>query len=198
MGFLRSEAGEMVMPGRAPGQPAAVPASVVPPAVVPPKELREPARPPRRRAATQHCRFFCQWCGSVLLLAHDRIGLPFAPPFLRRLESRSLASVCSSCSHVGNFSLFRGSPGFDTRHGLVPADPHVEPVLIDWLRCDEPSCGHPLPLFLLPGEPLSRDVVRELALTWHWNELACPAGHRILAPLWIFGRAPYRIPDPIR
>jgi hypothetical protein len=192
MRFLREESGQLLILS----QPSAGVAGS--PMRVPAKEARVTPVPQVRRAATQHCRFFCRWCGSLVLLAHDRIGLPFGAPNLRKIESRTVAAVCGSCNHVNNFSLFRGGLGFDTRHGLVQADTRVEPVLIDWLQCQEANCEFPLPLFLLPPEPLSVEVVRDLAMTWHWNELACPAGHRVLAPLWIFGRAPYRFPDPIR
>lgn len=200
MKFLRDESGQMLIltqPNAA--SPTVVPGSQTrPQTTVPAKAARERSVTQARRAITQHGRFFCRWCGSLILLTHDRIGMPFGAPYLRKIESRSVGAVCTSCNHVGNFSMFRGCPGFDTRHSLVPAEPRVEPVLIDWLKCQEESCDQRLPLFLLPPEPLSAEVVRELALTWHWNELTCAVGHRILGPLWIFGREPYRIPPPIR
>jgi hypothetical protein len=124
--------------------------------------------------------------------------LPFGAPYLRRIEVRSIATACSSCGHVSNFSLFRGSPGFDTRHGLVPAEPLGDVVLLDWLKCQEETCSYPLPLFAQPQAPLSAEAVPDMASHWIWDELTCAMGHRILAPLWILGRAPYSFPRPIR
>jgi len=183
------------MPTRADVSPAGALEATAP---VPPKAGHVLSSPIVHRAATQHCRFFCRWCGSAILLAHERIGLPFAGPYLRRIEVRSVAAVCSSCSHVSNFSLFRGSPGFDTRHGLVPAEPRGEVVLLDWLKCHEESCSYPLPLFVQTQEPLAADDVPELASRWNWSEMCCAMGHRILTPTWIFGRPVYRFPAPIR
>lgn len=196
MRSLRDEKSEvLILTPRDAASPTGVPG---PAPTVPAKANRESLPPQPRRPAVQHCRFFCRWCGSVLLLQHDRIGMPFGAPYLRKIEVRSIAAVCNSCSHVSNFSLFRGSPGFDTRHGLVPAEPRGEVILIDWLKCKEDTCAFPLPLFLQPRQPISLATIQEQALQWHWNELACPAGNRILAPLWIFGRAPYQVPEPIR
>lgn len=196
MRFLRDERGELlILTPRDAGSPTGVPGSI--PTVPAKADSQPPAQQPRR-PDVQHCRFFCQWCGSVLLLRHDLMGMPFGVPFLRKIEVRSIASVCNSCNHVSNFSLFRGSPGYDTRHGLVPTEPRGDLVLIDWLKCKEETCTFPLPLFLQPRQPVSLANVQGAALQWHWNELTCQAGHRIQVPLWIFGRAPYQFPKPIR
>lgn len=151
-----------------------------------------------RRPAVPHCRFFCRWCGTVILLPHERVGLPFGAPYLRRIQVRAVAAVCSSCGHVSDFSLFRGSPGFDTRHSLVPAEPRGIVTLVDWLKCQEETCSYPLPLFAETAEPLAAEAVPELAAHWDWGEVTCAMGHPILAPLWIFGRAPYQSPASIR
>lgn len=196
MKLLRDERGEMpVVP-----QPDAASStgSSTPAVHVPAKAVQPAPFAVARRAATQHCRFFCRWCDSVILVPHEGIGQPFANPYLRKIEARAIATACDSCSHVAPFSLFRGSPGYDTRHTLIPAEPQGDVVLLDWLKCEESTCSFPLPLFVMPRAPLSVDTVREMALQWHWEELTCAAGHRILAPLWIFGRAPYQFPAPLR
>ncbi|GEM_PF-1258966 len=196
MKLLRDESGELLI---------LTPRDAASPSVFPDTGTRVAAKAKQpipfavaRRAATQHCRFFCRWCDSVILLPHDRIGQPFASPFLRRIEARAIATVCDSCSHVAAFSLFRGSPGYDTRHSLMPAEPQGEIVLVDWLKCEESTCSYPMPLFVTPREPLSVDSVKALAQRWNWDELTCASGHCILAPLWIFGRAPYRCPAQLR
>lgn len=190
MRFLREDRGELlVMPSREQTPPSVAPGAVAPAAA--------PHTTPHR-AATPHCRFFCRWCGSVILLPHERMGLPFGGPYLRRIEVRSVATACEACGHVSNFSLFRGSPGFDTRHGLVPVEPRGELVLLDWLKCAEESCSYPLPLFAQPKAPLIAEDVPELASRWNWDELVCAMGHRILTPTWVFGRPVYRFPAQIR
>lgn len=193
---LRDESGEVLI---------LTPRDAAPRAVSPDTAHHVPAKVSQpapfvvaRRAATVHCRFFCRWCDSVILLPHERIGQPFASPFLRKIEVRAIATVCDSCSHVAPFSLFRGGPGFDTRHNLVPAEPQDEIVLVDWLKCEESTCSFPLPLFVLQRQPPSVETEKELALHWHWDELCCAAGHPILAPLWIIGRVPYQVPAQLR
>ena len=196
MRFLRDEKGELlILTPRDAVSPTGVPGAVP---TTPAKAAGHSAAPQPQRPDVQHCRFFCQWCGTVLLLQHHHIGMPFGAPYLRRIEVRSIAAVCNACNHVSDFSLFRGSPGYDTRNGLVQAEPREEVVLIDWLKCKEETCAHPLPLFLQPRQPVSLATIQETALQWHWNELTCQAGHRIVAPLWVFGRAPYQFPEPIR
>src|SRR5258708_5369289 len=92
------------------------------------------------RAEAQHCRFYCRWCESTIMLPHDKLGNPFASPYLRKIEVPPIATVCSSCNHVAGFSLFRGCYGYDTRYGLVSAQLAGNTVLVDWLRCNEKTC----------------------------------------------------------
>lgn len=160
-------------------------------------ERREEAAAPAR-AATQHCRFYCKWCESPILMPHDKLGLPFAGPFLRKMEARSVATVCSACNHVGGFSLFRGAYGYDTRNNLVTEPPVGQTVLLDWLKCEEPTCSFPLPLFVTAEEKLTGERAKELAGSWLWGELTCTSGHRIKAPLWVFNRTPYEMPAQIK
>lgn len=196
MKLLRDESVEMLI--LTPPDAASASVSQDPVVHIPAKAVPPAPFPVAHRAAKVHCRFFCRWCDSVILLPHEQIGQPFASPFLRKIEVRAIATVCDSCSHVAAFSLFRGSPGYDTRHSLMPAEPQDEVALVDWLKCEENTCSYPMPLFVMTRQPLSVETARELGLHWHWDELCCTAGHRILAPLWIFGRAPYKFPAPLR
>lgn len=170
--------------------------SIKPVAQPEPDAPRVASRPAGR--VTPHCRFYCRWCNSILLLPHDRLGMPFGSPALRRLEVRSVATVCIGCGHVSAFSLFRGSIGYDTRADQIPMQSVGDTILVDWLKCEEPTCPFPLPLFLVREEPLTVDAARELAAGWDWTELTCQAMHRILAPLWLFDRKPHQFPAPIR
>jgi len=168
--------------------------------------LEQPAEAPTRRedagatvrAATQHCRFICKWCESPILLPHDKLGLPFASPFLRKVEARAIATVCSACNHVGGFSLFRGTPGYDTRNNLVMTQPVGQTILLDWLQCEEPTCSFALPLFISTEEELTGERAKDLAASWLWGELSCASTHRVKAPLWIFSGVPYALPTPIK
>ena len=130
-------------------------------------------------AVTSHCCFFCQWCSSPILLAHDQMGLPFAHPSLRRIEVRSVASVCRSCNHVASYSLFRGCSGFDTRHKLMLAPTAGKTILLEWLQCDASSCPFRVPLFVNFDDDLSAEDAARFIASWIWHDLQCISGHRI-------------------
>ena len=70
-----------------------------------------------------HCCFYCTWCGQPIFLPNDRIGSPFGNPDARKIDVRSIATVCHNCKHIGNYSMFRSCRGFDTRHKVMHS-PH--------------------------------------------------------------------------
>jgi hypothetical protein len=130
-------------------------------------------------AVTSHCCFFCHECGSPILLPHDLMGSPFAQPSLRRIEVRTVATVCMSCNNVGCYSLFRGCPGYDTRHKLMPAPAAGTTLLLDWLQCDASGCPFRVPLFANFDSDLSDQDKARLTENWSWHDLQCFSGHRI-------------------
>lgn len=123
-----------------------------------------------------HYCFYCSWCGEQVFLPTDRIGSPFGNPDARKIEVQSVASVCMKCSHISNYSMFRNCRGFDTRHRVTHLQRKGETVLLNWLRCEEPLCMKPVPLFVNtdPENPMSEDN----AAGWLWDELTCCLGHR--------------------
>ncbi|MGB9079486.1 MAG: hypothetical protein WCC26_21820 [Terracidiphilus sp.] len=129
-----------------------------------------------------HCCFYCHWCGATILLPHEGLGLPFGGPLIRRIEARSIGTVCRDCGHVGVYSLFRGSQGFNTRSRFVPSRPEGKTVLVGWLHCEEPTCTFPLPFFVTLEDGAPEQRVKELAAAWNWEELMCTAGHEIVPP----------------
>ena len=177
MKFLRNESGQIVLP-RTPfslwSKTAPTELRYTPPGPQPAVAAATPAP-----AVTSHCCFVCRWCGSPILLPHDRMGLPFANPSVRRIEVRTIATVCGSCHLVGNFSLFRGCPGFDTRHKLVPAPVAGTTLLVEWLKCDAPGCPFQVPLFVNFESGLSEDDKTRLSAKWIWQTLKCMSGHSI-------------------
>ena len=148
--------------------------------------------------ATQHCCFFCSWCAAIISLPHDRLGLMFAGPAIRRVNVRSIATVCGSCSHIASYSLFRGGYGYDTRHKLAAVHPVGTTVLADWLRCEEKSCAYPLPLFVASEGELTGDTVKDLARNWDWEGLTCASGHPILRPAWLYEKGPLQFPAQLK
>jgi hypothetical protein len=153
---------------------------------------------PTQARASQHCCFYCRWCAAVVPLPHDRLGLMFAGPAIRRINMRSLATVCNSCNHVATYSLFRGAKGYDTRHKLAATQPVGATVLVDWLRCEEKSCPYPLPLFVCSEPEVTRENLRETARPWEWDEVTCASGHPILRPLWLYEKRPLEFPAQLK
>ncbi len=124
-----------------------------------------------------HCCFYCSWCGQPILLPNDRIGAPFGNPDARKIEARSIATVCHNCKHIGGYSMFRSCRGFDTRHKITHSPISGETVLLYWLQCIESTCCARVPLFV---KLESGEVAGEAeAAKWLWDELTCALGHRI-------------------
>jgi hypothetical protein len=122
-----------------------------------------------------HCCFYCAWCGETILLPNDRIGSPFGHPGARKIEVRSIATVCHNCKHIGNYSMFRACRGFDTRHRVMHSPIIGQTVLLHWLQCAEQTCPDRVPLFAR----LEGDTGEAEAAEWLWNELTCASGHSI-------------------
>ena len=131
----------------------------------------------RATCAVPHCSFVCQWCGSLIQLPNDRIGSPFGNPDARKIDVRSIATVCLNCKHIGNYSMFRGCHGFDTRHKIVHAPNSGTTALLNWLQCAERTCTARVPFFA----KLDNDAAENpaVAAEWLWDGLTCVSGHRI-------------------
>ena len=160
------------------------------------ERLREVARaaPAGSARATQHCCFHCSWCNGIIALPHDRLGLVFGGPAIRRFNARSIATVCGSCRHVGGFSLFRGCAGFDTRHKLAPVHAMGTTRMVDLLHCEEETCTATLPLFVASESALTSEKVQELAKGWDWKGLTCASTHPVHKPVWLTDGKPLRFP----
>jgi len=147
------------------------------------KEVSTPAPAPAipavetARCAVPHCCFYCAWCGHPILLPNDRIGSPFGSPDARKIDVRSVATVCHECRHIGNYSMFRACRGFDTRHKIMHSTNHGQTVLLTWLQCVESTCTARVPFFAWIDDDPSAEQPQ--AAEWLWDELTCASGHRI-------------------
>jgi hypothetical protein len=148
--------------------------------------------------ATPHCCFHCTWCEGIIALPHDRLGLMFGGPAIRRFNARSIATVCGSCRHVGGYSLFRGCAGFDTRHKLAPVHAAGTTRLVDLLHCEEATCASALPLFVASERGLTSETVHELAKCWDWEGLTCASGHPVHKPEWLMYGKELRFPAELK
>lgn len=135
------------------------------------------ARPIPAACSVSHYCFHCSWCGEPLLLPADRLGSPFGNPDARRIDAQSIASVCLRCKHIANYSMFRNCRGFDTRHRVMHSQRSGETVLLNWLRCTEPLCVKPVPLFVNTDPEMPLDETD--AAQWHWDDLTCCLGHPV-------------------
>jgi hypothetical protein len=141
--------------------------------------------------AVPHCCFYCAWCGHPILLPNDRIGSPFSNPDARKIDARSIATVCHNCKHIGSYSMFRSCRGFDTRHKIVHTPHSGNTVLLNWLHCVETTCTARVPFFVnLEVGATPEEIQTE---GWLWDELTCASGHRInQVPLDLTTQLPVR------
>ena len=127
-------------------------------------------------------RSYCRMIGLAL-----RSGNPDA----RKIDVRSIATVCLNCKHIGNYSMFRSCRGFDTRHKVMHSPNNGQTVLLHWLQCVERTCPDRVPLFArLESDSPAGEAE---AAGWLWDELTCPSGHSIVRFGWI-----PRYPLPLR
>jgi hypothetical protein len=139
-----------------------------------PQVLQAPATPVAS-CSVPHCNFICGWCGGAIRLPNDRIGSPFGSPDARKIDVRSIATVCHTCRHLSNYTMFRGCRGFDTRHKLVHAPNDGRTALLNWLCCNEKTCTARVPLFVRFSEPEQE----MMAPSWLWEDLTCALNHPI-------------------
>jgi hypothetical protein len=173
MGLLRDENGYVLVLRK---PQVMILGEVADEALAKPQAVRE-LPPATVRTAAPHCCFYCSWCGEPILLQHDRMGSPFGFPNARKIDVRSVATVCFACKHIGSFSMFRGCRSFDTRHKILQSQISGETILLNWLRCGEKTCAATVPLFVrLDPE---KTVDENEAAGWLWDELTCALGHRI-------------------
>lgn len=132
------------------------------------------------QAKTPHCCFYCRWCEAPLALPHNSMGMMFGQPAVRRIEARSIATACSACGHVGDYSLFRACHGFDTRYKIQDVETKGKTVLVDWLHCEEPTCTARVPFFLTLEQPVEEVEGRKIVKTWQWEDVYCASGHPIV------------------
>jgi hypothetical protein len=153
-----------------------------------------PEAPNRFTSAIEvpHCCFYCSWCASPILLPHESLGMPFGGPLVRKIEARSVGTVCMACGHAGSYSLFRGGVGYTTRHKFVPSRTIGTTMLLGWMPCEESTCVFPLPFFVAFDEKLDEANVKEFAARWYWEDLMCPVSHMVAAPQWINESGPHR------
>ena len=108
------------------------------------------------------------------------MGMMFGQPAVRQIDARSIATVCTACGHVGDYSLFRACHGFDTRHKIQEAETKGKTVLVDWLHCTEATCAARVPFFMTIEQPLEEMDGRKLEGSWLWEEVQCASGHPIV------------------
>jgi len=158
-----------------------------------PPQARESYAPPAPiETEIPHCCFECSHCNSLILLPHDGLGYAFGGPAIRKIETRAIGTACPACGHVGVYSLFRGCPGYTTRHKFAPAPAAGRTMLLDWLPCEEETCVFPLPFFVTFDDAITEETVRRFAEKWVWNDLVCQAGHTIQLPQWLSQPGPHR------
>jgi hypothetical protein len=122
------------------------------------------------------------------------MGQPFGHPTVRKIEVRTIATVCQSCRLIASYSLFRGCSGFDTRHRLLPSTVSGSTVLFDWLKCDAEGCPFRVPFFVNFDRDLSLEEKARVVTNWIWQDLVCMSGHRIYKPASLPGLSARRRP----
>jgi hypothetical protein len=130
--------------------------------------------------------FHCKSCEYTMSLRAETLGHTFGTPKLRLLDADSVAIACPKCKHVSNYSLLRGSPGYNPQDDVGWGRPHMETVPLEPLRCEVEGCTTPLPLFAMWSATATEEVRKADRSTWQWENLHCPLGHRIKTPPQFF------------
>lgn len=116
-------------------------------------------------------------------LPAQTLGNTFGTPMVRSIRADSVGVVCPRCKLVGNYSLFENCPGYNPRDHVVIAARVGDTVLLEWLKCEKEKCKTPLPLFAIRSATTTVEEREADMLTWRWENLQCPQGHKIEAPL---------------
>ena len=127
--------------------------------------------------------FHCKDCELPMKLRAETLGYMFGLPEQRRIVASSVALVCPRCKKVGNYSLLQSSPAYNPQDQGTWECHEQDAELLDWLECGEENCKSPLPLFAVWSPTTSAEGRRADTSTWRWENLHCPDGHGIEAPL---------------
>jgi len=111
-------------------------------------------------------------------LPAETLGHVFENPAMRLFSADSVGVVCPQCKLVGNYSLFQNSPDYNPRDGVVLAPPVGETFPLKWLQCEKENCKTLLPVFAIWSANTSEQERKADMLTWRWDDLHCPHGHK--------------------
>jgi len=127
--------------------------------------------------------FQCLGCPATMLLPAEKLGNIFAHPNLRLIDAASVGIVCPHCKLVGSYSLFENSPDYNHADEGRWGRPLGDAEFQGWLKCEMKSCTTPLPLFAIWNATTTEEERKIDISTWKWENLHCPNGHTIEAPI---------------
>ncbi len=128
-----------------------------------------------------HYTLDCPVCGSTILIPEHRLAPVFASRPARAKATELVGAVCGGCRHIRTYDVEVPGP-----------NPPVGPVValvqasdwdyVGWLPCEVRNCQNHLPLFAPLRRPISPEDWNQYVASWNWDDLVCPAGHKISQP----------------
>ncbi len=107
----------------------------------------------------------------------------FGTPEFRTIDAPAAIVVCPLCKKVQVCQYLEPTDEERPVSGRAEFAPRSgDTVLVVWLKCEEPACETPLPLFAQWKDSDTEGERRADIETWRWDGLRCPAGHAIAQP----------------
>ena len=137
-----------------------------------------------------HVALHCVNCGATSLLPWHMLSQPFEGPDRPPRDARAIGLACPVCKQVRTHFLNEKHPKHDPKSTVVLLENRrVNTVHVCTLKCVAADCRTPVPVFAQRTLATTVQEHEADALTWTWEHLCCPKGHRTESP--IFPQPPF-------
>jgi hypothetical protein len=116
-------------------------------------------------------------------LPAETLRRKFEDPIFGTMDSLVALAACPHCKRVQTYTYRASRDAALSVWGPAVVEPlaaHTRCVAV--LKCEEPSCEIPMPLFGQWSFATTEQDWKDDIATWVWDGLVCPAGHSIRKP----------------